>query len=80
MTLTITSKRQVTFPKHVLDRLGLKPGDRIELVESEGGFELRTSRIDYSMLAPLRGKIRTGLPPFDIARFREEPHDPSLWD
>lgn len=80
MTLTITSKRQVTFPKVVLDRLGLKPGDRIELVESEGGFELRTRRIDYSMLAPLRGKIRTDLPPFDMARFREEPHDPSFWD
>jgi bifunctional DNA-binding transcriptional regulator/antitoxin component of YhaV-PrlF toxin-antitoxin module len=30
-TLTVTSRGQVTFRKEVLDHLGIKPGDRIEL-------------------------------------------------
>ena len=30
-TLTITSRGQVTFKKDVLQHLGLKPGDKIEL-------------------------------------------------
>ena len=31
MFIKITAKRQVTFPAHVLDALGVKPGDRIEI-------------------------------------------------
>ena len=34
MLLKITSKRQVTFPAHVLDAMGVGPGDRLELQES----------------------------------------------
>jgi antitoxin PrlF len=30
-TLTITSRGQVTFKKEVLQHLGLKPGDKLEL-------------------------------------------------
>jgi bifunctional DNA-binding transcriptional regulator/antitoxin component of YhaV-PrlF toxin-antitoxin module len=30
-TLTVTSRGQVTFKKQVLQHLGLKPGDRIQL-------------------------------------------------
>ncbi len=30
-TLTMTSKRQATFPKETCESLGLKPGDVIEL-------------------------------------------------
>jgi len=33
MFVKITAKRQVTFPARVLDALGVKPGDRIELEE-----------------------------------------------
>jgi bifunctional DNA-binding transcriptional regulator/antitoxin component of YhaV-PrlF toxin-antitoxin module len=36
-TLTLTSKRQATFPKETCESLGLKPGDVIEL-------ELRNER------------------------------------
>ena len=31
MLLKITTKRQVTFPARVLDEMGVKPGDRLEL-------------------------------------------------
>jgi antitoxin PrlF len=31
---TMTSKGQLTVPKEIRDRLGLKPGDKVELVPS----------------------------------------------
>ncbi len=72
MLVKITSKRQVTFPKRVLDELGVGPGDRLELLEGPDGFTLRPKRIDYSKLGTLRDKIKPGTPPFDIRKFRDE--------
>ena len=80
MHITITSKRQVTFPAHVLDALGVKPGDRLELQPSPDGFLLRAKRVDASRLAPLRGKLNRGAPTFDIHTFREQAHAPTLRD
>lgn len=34
---TLTSKGQITIPIEVREELGLKTGDRIEFVKSEGG-------------------------------------------
>ncbi|MHB8523982.1 MAG: AbrB/MazE/SpoVT family DNA-binding domain-containing protein [Limisphaerales bacterium] len=40
-TLTLTSKRQATFPKETCESLGLKPGDVIELeLRNEGGTKV----------------------------------------
>lgn len=40
-TLTLTSKRQATFPKETCELLGLKPGDVIELEpRTEGGMKV----------------------------------------
>ena len=80
MLLKITSKRQVTFPARVLDAMGLKPGDRIELSEGPNGYLLRPRRIDYSRLGTLADKIPKGHPPFNIRTFREELYDPALRD
>lgn len=80
MYVKITSKRQVTFPARVLEALGVKPGDQLELQESPSGFLLRPRRIDSDRLAPLRGKLRRGHGSFDIERFREGAHDPALRD
>ncbi|MEK0083076.1 AbrB/MazE/SpoVT family DNA-binding domain-containing protein [Benzoatithermus flavus] len=33
-TATMTSKGQLTVPKEIRDQLGLKPGDKVELVPS----------------------------------------------
>ena len=79
MLVKITSKRQVTFPKHVLDELGVGPGDRLELLEGPDGFTLRPKRIDFSKLGTLRDKIRPGAPPFDVHRLRDEAHDPAAY-
>jgi AbrB family looped-hinge helix DNA binding protein len=80
MYVKITAKRQVTFPAHVLEALGVGPGDRLELQESPEGFLLRPQRIDPSRLAPLRGKLLRGRGTFDIEQHREEKHDPALRD
>ena len=40
-TLTLTSKRQATFPKETCESLGLRPGDVIELEpRDEGGKKI----------------------------------------
>ena len=72
MLVKITSKRQVTFPKRVLDEMGVGPGDRLELLEGPDGYILRPKRIDRSKLAPLRDLIPPDAPPFDIRKFRDE--------
>ena len=81
MLVKITSKRQVTFPKHVLEALGVGPGDHIELQEGPDGYTLKPKRIDLSKLGYLRDKIPPGTPPFDIRKFRDEReqgHGPAL--
>lgn len=35
--MRVTSKGQVTIPKHIRDRLGIKPGSEVEFVATEGG-------------------------------------------
>ncbi len=80
MLIKITTKRQVTFPAKVLEALGVKPGDQLELQESPEGFILRPRRIDPTRLAPLRGKLRKGHGTFDLETFREEVHDATLRD
>ena len=37
---TLTAKGQTTIPKRVRDRLGLKPGDRIEFISRDDGTAL----------------------------------------
>lgn len=80
MQATITSKRQVTFPSAVLEQLGVGPGDRLELIASPEGYLLRAKRVDHAKLAPLRGHIKQGTPPFDLEAFRQQPHEKALRD
>ena len=80
MFVKITAKRQVTFPARVLEALGVKPGDRLELEEGPDGFILRARQIDRTRLAPLRGKLRRGKGTFDLEAFRRKSHDRALRD
>ncbi len=80
MLVKITAKRQVTFPSKVLQALGVKPGDRLEIEEGPDGFMLRPRTIDRSRLAPLRGKLKRGIGSFDLNSFREQPHERALRD
>ena len=80
MFVKITAKRQVTFPAHVLDALGVKPGDRIEIEKRPDGYMLRPCHIDSTRLAPLRGKLPRGKGSFDLETFRSQPHDRAVRD
>ena len=80
MLLTLTAKRQVTFPAQVLQSLGAGVGDKIELVPSPEGFLLRTRLVDRSRLGVLRKKIAAPEKDFDIHHFRESTHERSLRD
>ena len=80
MFVKVTAKRQVTFPARVLDALGVKPGDRLELEEGPHGFVLRARLVDPTRLAPLRGKLRRGTGTFDLEAFRKKPHARTLRD
>ena len=79
MIVKVTSKRQVTFPKRVLEALGVGPGDRIELEEHPDGFLLRPRKpLRLERLGTL--KVPAGLPPPDLEKLREEGYDWSLRD
>jgi antitoxin PrlF len=48
-TTTLTSKGQMTLPKAVRDRLGVKPGDRLDFVEDDDGFRVVKVRIAHPL-------------------------------
>ena len=80
MIVKIAAKRQVTFPAHVLDAMGAKPGDYLEVSEAPEGFLIKPRRIDESRLAPLKDLIPADHPVFDTGNFRQETYDPALRD
>ena len=80
MLVKITAKRQVTFPARVLDAMGAKPGDYLEVSPAPGGFLLKPRHIDESRLAPLKDLVPADHPVFSISDFREETYDPALRD
>src|SRR5581483_3292790 len=54
---TVTSKGQITIPKTVRERLGLRPGDQIEFVEENGIFHIK-KRVDEDSLAQWYGYLK----------------------
>ena len=54
---TVTTKGQVTIPKDVRERLGLRAGDQIEWVEDKVGFHLR-KKVAASPFDRYRGYLR----------------------
>jgi len=57
-TLTVTARGQVTFRKEVLQHLGIKPGERIELdLMPDGRAELRAAQPKGSF-RELRGILK----------------------
>lgn len=53
----ITSKGQVTIPKDVRERLGLRAGDEIEFVEDPKGFRVH-KRVPASPFKKYRGHLK----------------------
>jgi AbrB family looped-hinge helix DNA binding protein len=63
----VTTKGQVTVPKEVRDRLGIRPGDEIEFSEEGRGYLVR-KRIAASPFRKYRGYLKhlAGRDPDDV--------------
>lgn len=57
---TITSKGQITLPKEVRVRHGLKPGDTVEFIEEDGRTYVRPRKIRAIDLAGMLGRPPSG--------------------
>jgi antitoxin PrlF len=69
-TSTVTSKGQITLPKEIRDRLGLKTGDRVAFRERpDGTFVLEAPIVD---LRQLRGSIRARVRGVTVATMKEK--------
>lgn len=66
----ITSKGQVTIPKPVRERLGLRAGDEIEFIEDREGFRVQ-KRVTASRFGQYRGYLK-GLAGRDPDKLVEE--------
>ncbi|MBM3943529.1 MAG: AbrB/MazE/SpoVT family DNA-binding domain-containing protein [SAR202 cluster bacterium] len=53
----VTSKGQVTIPKEVRERLGLRPGDEVEFIEEDGTYRLQ-KRVVPQVLQKYRGYLK----------------------
>ena len=77
MATTVTSKGQVTIPKPVRDRLGIKPGSAVEFQLASDGRVVLTKvggRGPASRFEALRGRAGKGLSTDEIMAFtRGEP-------
>ena len=60
MIVKITTRCQVTLPAHVLDAMGVGPGDTLQLIPGPDGYLLRPRHIDYSRLGTLRREDSAG--------------------
>jgi putative addiction module antidote len=60
----IGNSEGIIIPKEVLNRLGLKAGDTLEIAESDGGIELRPEQAD---LAEQLKAARLGMEKYRVA-------------
>jgi AbrB family looped-hinge helix DNA binding protein len=49
-TATITSKGQITLPKSVRTKLGVEAGHRVEFIETDAGFLVKSATRDIRAL------------------------------
>lgn len=75
MHSTITEKGQVTIPKHLRQRMGMKPGQKVVFEEQAGGVMLRAV-VDKDPLRDLLGLVKES---FDVDQYLVETRGPA-WD
>ena len=77
MQITLTSKRQATFPIEVCKAMHIVPGARLEILPGRNKDEwlIRPFRIRSEYLAPLKGRLPRGVGTFNLETFRNKPKD-----
>lgn len=70
-TATVSEKGQVTLPKHLRDRLGIRPGSRLEFrLAADGSLQVQLMAVGSSALFGLlarSGDTARTLPEMDAA-------------
>lgn len=59
-TATLTSKGQMTLPKDIREDLGLKPGDKLDIIKQGGQYVLLPRNVPVTALAGILGKSPSG--------------------
>jgi AbrB family looped-hinge helix DNA binding protein len=80
MILKVTSKRQVTFSKRIMDKYNLRAGDSLVLTETEEGIMIKPHRFNKEMWAPLRAKIALNTPALNLEELRHAAQNSNLRD
>ena len=80
MQITLTAKRQATFPLEVCEAMHIEPGARLEILPGPQPDEwlIRPFRIRSERLVPLKGQLRRGVGAFDLKAFGATPKDHAL--
>jgi antitoxin PrlF len=66
---TVTSKGQITLPKVIRDRLGVRPGDRVVFLEREDGeIVVEAATVDLRELRGCLPTSRSGVTVEDMNR------------
>jgi antitoxin PrlF len=70
---TISTKGQVTIPKEIRDRLGLRPGTELEFAEEDGRIIARKADVVRDPVAAVTGIISR----VDVDAYLEETRGPA---
>lgn len=73
MRTTISTKGQVTIPKEIRDRLGLRPGTQLEFAEENGRLVARKADVASDPVAAVTGILG----PMDVEAYLEETRGPA---
>lgn len=60
VTVTLTTKSQMTLPKKVREELGVGPGDSIDIVKEQGRYILLPRTVPVEALAGILGRSPVG--------------------
>lgn len=77
MLSTVGEKGQITVPKRLRDRLGIHPGDRLEIVEDAGRLiATKTAPGDADPVDAVRGILELDVSPDEAIRAMRGEHKP----
>ncbi len=74
MLSTVSEKGQITVPKRLRERLGIRPGDRLELVEDAGRL-VATKAVSGDPVAAVYGVLNLGASTDETIRALRGPSD-----
>lgn len=75
MKSVVTSKGQVTIPKSLRERFGIKPGAQIDFAAAEDGIRIRKV-VDKSKQLKVLGCLKTELAGREVSTVMEELRGP----